>query len=236
MWSLRADRRCGPHFVRKVTEVPIYQRSVTGWALAANTIGVPEQVCGLDFWSGTMLRQLISSSRWVLVAAVALATLGAESPPVGAEAPDFTLRSLGGGNVTLSSVVEEGPVALVVLRGFPGYQCPVCSRQVHDFINSAEAFADAGARVLFVYPGPSDDLQSRAQEFVEDKTFPEHFSMLLDPDFTLTNLYGVRWKEGTQTAYPSTFLIDGTGKIIFEQVSEGVGGRTVGAEMAAKLK
>jgi peroxiredoxin Q/BCP len=183
-----------------------------------------------------MLRHLNFSSRWLLAAVLAVGTLGAESPPVGADAPDFTLRSLAGGNVTLSSVVDEGPVALVVLRGYPGYQCPVCSRQVHDFITNADAFAEAGARVLFVYPGPSDDLQSRAQEFVEDKTFPDHFSMLLDPDFTVTNLYGVRWNEGSQTAYPSTFLVDETGTVTFQKVSDGVRGRTSGAEMAEMLQ
>ena len=61
-------------------------------------------------------------------------------------------------------------------------------------------------------------------------------SMLLDPDFELTNLYGVRWNEGEQTAYPSTFLIDGTGTITFAKVSDGVRGRTSGAEMAEMLK
>jgi len=78
-------------------------------------------------------------------------------------------------------------------------------------------------------------LQSRAQEFVEDKTFPEHFSMLLDPDFKVTNLYGVRWDEKGQTAYPSTFLIDKSGKITYQKVSDSVGGRTSGAEMAKLL-
>lgn len=181
------------------------------------------------------MRSLVFSSRWLLLAALAVATLGAESPSVGADAPGFMLRSLAGGDVQLSSVVDEGPVALVILRGYPGKQCPVCSRQVHDFLGSADAFAKAGARVLFVYPGPSDDLQSRAKEFVEDKTFPEHFSMLLDPDFKVTNLYGVRWDEKGQTAYPSTFLIEESGKIIYQKVSDSVGGRTSGAEMAKLL-
>lgn len=175
-------------------------------------------------------------ARWLLLIALAVTALSAQSPAVGDEAPGFTLAALGGGDVSLASAIDEGPVALVILRGYPGYQCPVCSRQVHDFISNADGFAEAGARVLFVYPGPSDDLQSRAQEFVEDKTFPGHFSMLLDPNYELTNLYGVRWNEGEQTAYPSTFLIDGTGTVTFAKVSDGVRGRTSGAEMAEMLK
>ncbi len=171
----------------------------------------------------------------VLIAAFSTLTLAAASPAVGDTAPNFTLRSLAGGNIQLSDVYAEGPVALVVLRGYPGYQCPVCSRQVHDFIANADAFREAGARVLFVYPGPSDDLQSRAEEFVADKTFPSHFTMLLDPKFRFTSLYGVRWNEGQQTAYPSTFLIDEDGKVFFAKISDGVGNRTSAVEMARLL-
>jgi len=171
----------------------------------------------------------------ILIAAFGAVTLAAASPAVGDTAPNFTLRSLAGGNVQLSNVYAEGPVALVVLRGYPGYQCPVCSRQVHDFIANAEGFKEAGARVLFVYPGPSDDMQLRAEEFVADKTFPAHFTMLLDPKFSFTNLYGVRWNEGDQTAYPSTFLIDEDGKVFFAKISDGVGNRTSAVEMVELL-
>lgn len=183
-----------------------------------------------------MMRRSAIAARCLLLLALTGVALSAQSPAVGEEAPGFSLAALGGGNVSLESAIDEGPVALIILRGYPGYQCPVCSRQVHDFISNADGFEEAGARVLFVYPGPSDDLQSRAQEFVEDKTFPERFSMLLDPDFKLTNLYGVRWNEGDQTAYPSTFLIDETGTVTFVKVSDGVRGRTSGAEMAELLK
>lgn len=171
----------------------------------------------------------------ILMAAFSALTLAAAPPAVGDTAPNFTLRSLAGGDVQLSDVYAEGPVALVVLRGYPGYQCPVCSRQVHDFIANADGFKEAGARVLFVYPGPSDDLQSRAEEFVADKTFPAHFTMLLDPKFAFTNLYGVRWNEGEQTAYPSTFLIDEDGKVFFAKVSDGVRDRTSAVEMVKLL-
>lgn len=106
---------------------------------------------------------------------------------------------------------------------------------MHDFIANADGFREAGARVLFVYPGPSDDLQSRAEEFVADKTFPAHFTMLLDPKFSFTNLYGVRWNEGQQTAYPSTFLIDEDGKIFFAKISDGVRNRTEAVEMIKLL-
>lgn len=172
----------------------------------------------------------------IVIAAFGAVTLAASSPAVGDTAPDFTLRSLAGGAVTLSDVASDGPVALVVLRGFPGYQCPVCSRQVHEFIENADGFKQAGARVLFVYPGPSDDLQSRAEEFVEDKTFPNHFTMLIDPDYEFTNLYDLRWNAERETAYPSTFLMGSDLKIFFTKISDSHGGRTAAADMIERLQ
>lgn len=59
-----------------------------------------------------------------------------------------------------------------------------------------------------VYPGPSIVLQKKADEFVEDFDFPEHFYFVLDPDYPMNNKYGVPWDALKETAYPSTFVID----------------------------
>ena len=97
----------------------------------------------------------------VLTAAIPVV---AAPPTVGAEAPKFALSTLEGKTVRLSEMISKGPVVLVVLRGYPGYQCPFCNRQVQDFIQNAHRFAEAGARVLLVYPGPPQDIGSRANE------------------------------------------------------------------------
>src|SRR6478672_11201036 len=73
------------------------------------------------------------------------------APKVGTEAPDFELASLGGEKVKLSKLTDSGPVVLVVLRGYPGYQCPLCTRQVGELIGKADEFKKAGARVVLVY-------------------------------------------------------------------------------------
>lgn len=62
---------------------------------------------------------------------------------VGSEAPDFELAALGGEKVKLSKLTESGPV---VLRGYPGYQCPLCTRQVGELIGKADEFKKAGCR------------------------------------------------------------------------------------------
>ena len=125
----------------------------------------------------------------------------------------------------------KSPVVLIVLRGYPGYQCPFCNRQARDFAEKAQEFNRLGAKVIMVYPGPSRDLGSRATEFLSDKSFPDTFDMLLDPGYEFTVLYGLRWDAPNETAYPSTFLIDKQGVIFFSKIVKEHGGRTTAAEI-----
>lgn len=160
----------------------------------------------------------------------------ASTPPaVGEKAPDFTLSTLQGKKVRLSEKTAKSTVVLVALRGYPGYQCPLCNIQVQDFIKNAQAFADAKAQVVLVYPGPPEKLDERAMEFLTNKTLPEHFELLLDPGYEFTNLYGLRWDAPKETAYPSTFLIDQKGVVFFAKISKSHGGRTKASELLEVL-
>lgn len=164
------------------------------------------------------------------LAAGAFAANAAEPPKIGDAAPDFTLNSLDGKVVKLSQETAKRPVVLVVLRGWPGYQCPICTRQVHDFVQQANALAGK-AQVLMVYPGPADDLKAHAQEFLQDKNWPEQFLFVTDPDYTFTKSYGLRWDAKGETAYPSTFIIDTKGRIQFAKISKGHGDRSSAADV-----
>jgi len=155
----------------------------------------------------------------------------AEQPAVGDKAPAFTLKSLRGKSVSLSEQTSAGPVALIVLRGYPGYQCPICNRQVQEFLKQAPAFAEAGTRVVMIYPGPAKDLEAKAEEFASGKSFPDNFELLLDPDYVMTEAYGLRWYAKGETAYPSTFLIDTSGTIVFAKISNSHGGRSTPSEV-----
>lgn len=167
-----------------------------------------------------------------LFALAASALLATAAPPfVGEKAPDFSLATPAGNNVQLSQMVAKGPVVLVVLRGYPGYQCPYCNRQVQDFISSAQAFSDAGAQVLMVYPGPRQDLGSKANDFLVGKQLPANFNLVLDPGYQVTNQYGLRWDAPKETAYPSTFLLDRNGIVYFMKIAKEHGGRTTAAEI-----
>lgn len=159
----------------------------------------------------------------------------AAPPAIGEKAPEFALATQDGKQVRLSDVVAKGPVALVVLRGYPGYQCPYCNRQVQDFVQNSAEFAKAGVQVLLVYPGPPEDLGARAGEFIRDKHLPANFDLLLDPGYQFTNAYGLRWDAPKETAYPSTFLIDKHGVIFFSKIVKMHAGRTTAAEILDAL-
>lgn len=147
------------------------------------------------------------------------------TPAVGEKAPDFSLNSLDGAPIKLSQELKKGPVVLIVLRGWPGYQCPYCTRQVGEFITRAKDIEANGASVLLVYPGPADKLKEHAEEFRGNKDIPKNFKLLIDPDYGFTNAYHLRWDAQGETAYPSTFVLDKSGNVKFALVSKTRGGR-----------
>lgn len=93
-------------------------------------------------------------------------TAHAEIPGVGSKAPDFSLSTPTGTSIRMATVQNDKSLVLVVLRGFPGYQCPYCQKQVHDFVEHASAFEVRKTTVLLVYPGPPADLDQHANEFL----------------------------------------------------------------------
>jgi len=161
----------------------------------------------------------------------------AATPAVGDKAADFTLKTLDGQPVSLSELAGHSRVVLIVLRGYPGYQCPYCVRQVRDVIEHAAEFQAARAEVLLVYPGPPDELDQHAKEFLtKQNPLPAGVHLVIDPDYSFTNLYGLRWDAPHETAYPSTFLIEGNQTVVFRKVSHGHGDRTSSTEILAELK
>ena len=159
-------------------------------------------------------------------------------PTVGSQAADFELSAVNGeltGTVKLSDLTRESDVVVVVLRGYPGYQCGICSRQVGELVSNAAKFAEKDAKVLLIYPGPEGNLKQRGKEFLKGTNLPAPFTMLLDPGYEFTNLYGLRWKAPRETAYPSTFVIGKDSKIKYAEISRGHGGRTKAADIIKAL-
>jgi len=192
-----------------------------------------------------MSRKDIAMSRKPICAGLALmlsfclasAQTPIHAPEIGQKAPDFSLTTPDGKPLSLSQLTRKGVVVLVVLRGYPGYQCPYCVKQVHDFIENADKFAAADAEVLFVYPGPPAELDQHAKEaLAKQNPMPENLHLVIDPDYKFTNQYGLRWDAPRETAYPATFLIDRHDVILFRKISQGHADRTTAADMLTELQ
>ena len=158
-----------------------------------------------------------------------------KTPRMGYKAPDFTLNALDGTPVSLSKLLAKSSVVLVVLRGYPGYQCPNCTAQVGELISHADEFAAANAEVVLVYPGAAAKLAEHAGEFLKSGKLPARFTLLLDPDYKFTDAYNLRWDAPNETAYPSTFVIDRQATIRMAKISKTHGDRATAEEVIKVL-
>jgi thioredoxin-dependent peroxiredoxin len=120
----------------------------------------------------------------------------------GDPAPDFTLGSDSGEEVTLSSFRGKP----VVLYFYPKDDTPGCTRQACGIRDAWGEFQRAGAEVL----GISADSQASHERFKEKYSLP--FTLLADPEHLLAEPYGVG-KEGKRSYERSTFVIDAEGNV-----------------------
>jgi peroxiredoxin Q/BCP len=171
----------------------------------------------------------------MLTAWPAVSRAQSRTPAVGDTARDFTLADVNNVQVALSAELARGPVVLIALRGWPGYHCPFCVRQFGEFLGRARDLEAAGARVLWVYPAASRT-DIHADGFIANKDVPPFFRLLLDPGYSFTNLYGLRWDAPQETSYPATFVIDRQGVVRFAHVSRSHGGRTAVDDVLSALK
>lgn len=163
------------------------------------------------------------------------ATTMPSTPKVGDKAADHVLADVEGEQVRLSDQLKAGPAVVVVLRGWPGYQCPYCTKQFGDLLTHADDFRSAGARVLVVYPGPADGLREHAREFEKNRPIPDNFRLLVDPDYAFSKAHGLRWDAAGETVYPATFVLDRGGVVRFTHVSHEHGDRAATKDVLAAL-
>ena len=157
-------------------------------------------------------------------------------PKEGTLLKDFSGMTMNGGSFQLSKAVEKGSVVIVMLRGFPGKQCPVCSTQVAGYIAKAQEFeAQRNTPVVFIYPGEVNNLDKRAKEFTAplevEVDLTSNFTFVIDSDYAITNHLGLRWDAPKETAYPAAFVIDHDGYVQYSKVSDNHRGRATADEI-----
>ena len=111
----------------------------------------------------------------------------------GVVAPDFTLPTLDGKKVTLSDLLEHGPVVLAFFK----VSCPVCQYAFPFYERMYRANHDAGVTVLGISQNNPSDAKAFAREY--GVTFP----IAIDNDtnhYAVSNAYGL-------TNVPTLFYI-----------------------------
>ena len=120
---------------------------------------------------------------------------------VGDKAPDFTLVSQNGENVSLSQFFGKKNI---VLYFYPKDESRGCTRQACEFRDKYEVFSDLGAEVVGV---SSDDVDSH-KKFADKYNLP--FILLSDNKNKVRKLYGVTSTFGVIPGRV-TYIIDKNG-------------------------
>jgi peroxiredoxin Q/BCP len=126
----------------------------------------------------------------------------------GDQAPDFTLPTADGGQLSLSDLRGRK----VVLYAYPAAMTPGCTTQACDFRDSLASLQGAGYQVV----GVSPDKPEKLAEFVEHDSLT--FPLVSDPDKSVLTAYGAygekqNYGKTVMGVIRSTFVIDEDGRV-----------------------
>src|SRR5438105_12801186 len=127
-----------------------------------------------------------------------------KQPAAGSPAPDFSLTSGDGSQVSL----KEYKGKWVVLYFYPKDFTSGCTLEAHNFQRDLAKYQDAGAVVL----GVSVDTAQSHKDFCAKEGL--NFKLLADPDAKISTEYGsVMDYKGQKLAARNTFIINPNGDI-----------------------
>ncbi|RYJ12926.1 redoxin domain-containing protein [Halogeometricum borinquense] len=139
----------------------------------------------------------------------------------GTDAPDFTLASTNGADVTLSETLDDGPTVILINRG---HWCSFCAEQLQTFSEiSYDLWFHDGVDILPIVTdpiGPVTEMRDR---------YDLEIQLLADPDGTVAEQYsGTEQTSHGLTGISATYVVDEEGVVQYEQVADHPADRTYG--------
>nr|WP_193570091.1 peroxiredoxin family protein [Halorussus sp. JP-T4] len=150
-----------------------------------------------------------------------MATLRSDVTLDGSEAPDFSLESTSGGEVSLEETLDSGSTVILINRG---HWCSFCAEQLATFGRVYEDLRfNEGVDVLPV-------VTSELPELVEMRDrFDYNFQLLADPEGEVAERYsGTEQTSHGLTGVAGTYVVDTDGVVRYEQVADHPADRTYG--------
>ena len=132
---------------------------------------------------------------------------------------------------SLKDELKKGSVVIIFYRG---YWCPVCSKYLKNYVDSAKMVTNKGASLVFITPESEEGAEKTVKKnklnytVVLDKD--ESLIQAFDVDFEVTDRYQRKIKtflladiaknnnkKKAKLPVPATFIIDQSGTIIYRQ-------------------
>ena len=155
----------------------------------------------------TIMKPLVFFISLAITAALTMpvpANADSDQPAVGTPAPEFSLTSNEGKQVSLKDYRGKW----VVLYFYPKDFTSGCTLEAHNFQRDLAKYEQAGAVIL----GVSLDSAESHKSFCTKEGLS--FKLLSDPDANVSSQYGsIMEYNGTQYSARNTFIIDPNGKV-----------------------
>ncbi|MEM7201585.1 MAG: redoxin domain-containing protein [Planctomycetota bacterium] len=133
---------------------------------------------------------------------------------LGPRATPFDLpRGLGG-----RRAFKPGRALPTLVVFFLGFGCVHCVAQLGELDPKAYAFRAAGINVITIGTDDANNVKAAHQAALENGIDPLHFDVLCDPAGDVFRQWGA-WDQFDDEALHATFLVDGNGHILWQDIS-----------------
>ncbi|MBL9199415.1 MAG: peroxiredoxin family protein [Opitutaceae bacterium] len=179
-----------------------------------------------------MIKSFIVLTAFASTVALHAGEMSVPGLAIGARAPGFALKNSAGADVTLASLLDRGPIALVFYRSADW--CPYCKKQLQDLQKNLGSIEQAGVRLVGIsYDSVAVGAAATAKLGVA-------FPLLSDAGSKVIDAYGIRNATAKGRAegipHPVVFLVDRQGVIRAKLARDNYRDRPESAEIIAAAK